>query len=575
MKLLGNGWCLMTDDGGYLGSLVYRRGFVLKPAEMNAYDGSEAARVLPCWNSSRFGRHELLIEPDVHIALHQGDECTIGLIGTAVDPFSGVGSLSAIARSLAGLTAGPQVLDGIDRLTGRFVIIEHRNDCLRVYHDAAGMRSVFYATRDGESVIASHPQLVADVLGSKPDSRALTLHQKMRGLGLHSRMPGAKSPIQGVRFLTPNTSIDALTGDVRRYWPRKPRIESNDVAGAARQTCELVSEAIRLAGQAAPLGISLTAGIDSRTTLACARQSRASMIAFTHVDTQLTHNVHEMDVAVASDIAERIGMEHRVIEVGPAPTGCKEWRAFERDALHNLAMPIDDNLQTTWRYSSVWPEGRLHMPSSISAVSKRVYAKWTKQLLIVSPESLARVWSPRLADDDYVVSAFEEFIDLTAFDDVEGHGYDPLDCLHWEQKHGAWGLRSTIRSMVFEEFCPFNNRRVIELALSLPEEDRENKQLLYGMIDHAWPELMSFPVNPAAYSGLRTVAGTVRRAGASFGMSRHAYRASISARARLVATVQSARLRRTVSALLGGPKSPLRASAKRFADKVHRTGGRL
>ena len=93
----------------------------------------------------------------------------------------------------------------------------------RIYHDAAGLKPVFYCgtPRDGLS-IASQPALLEAIGVSEQD---IYVRREYEKYAPRASWPVHAIPYRGVRQLLPNHTLDLQTGDAVRYWPQA-RIES-------------------------------------------------------------------------------------------------------------------------------------------------------------------------------------------------------------------------------------------------------------------------------------------------------------------------------------------------------------
>jgi hypothetical protein len=82
----------------------------------------------------------------------------------------------------------------------------------------------------------------------------------------------------------------------------------------------------------------------------------------------------------------------------------------------------------------------------------------------------------------------------TQFDRLCGH--DPLDMFYWEHRIGTWQVLQLLDfDVVHETILPFGARRLINMMLALPLEDRWPNVLMPRLIRMAWPELLDVPLN--------------------------------------------------------------------------------
>jgi hypothetical protein len=84
-----------------------------------------------------------------------------------------------------------------------------------------------------------------------------------------------------------------------------------------------------------------------------------------------------------------------------------------------------------------------------------------------------------------------------------------LDLLYIEQRLGCWAAPAMYGAAPFAfTMTPFNHRAIFTAMMSLPSEYRARQQLAADVVQHAWPEAMSYPFQQ--YTGLRALGKRVR-----------------------------------------------------------------
>jgi hypothetical protein len=202
--------------------------------------------------------------------------------------------------------------------------------------------------------------------------------------------------------------------------------------------------------------MALTAGRDTRMLLACVRKM-VNQILF------LTLPAHSaVDVEVAKLIAYLFGLKH-ISNTGPdrvllQGVGGEIGRAFywRRDDKANT--------QLTARTLAE----RLHYPSGITLFEHEL-EQWLNEL-----------------------RSYTSFfiLDLTYIEQRLAVAHAPAEYEH-DGRLGRFGV------------YPFNDRRTIELMLSLPSNYRRDQKLWEDICRICWPSLRLLPVNSTHFTGLR------------------------------------------------------------------------
>lgn len=112
----------------------------------------------------------------------------------------------------------------------------------------------------------------------------------------------------------------------------------------------------------------------------------------------------------------------------------------------------------------------------------------------ISPGILARCYgiNPR---SDFVMSSFEDYIKAVGFTHGAVLNYDFYDLFYWEHRSGAWqGLQIADFDMAHETLVLYNNKRVLEMRLGVPLEDRLNDTLQKRLLRLMLPECAHVPL---------------------------------------------------------------------------------
>lgn len=475
----------------------FAKGFVLFST---ANGHKEQYPVLNKWSSSRIGQLTLACHPDLvqSSAEHSGKKVVI--LGICCDPVAHQSS-SEIAEALCSIadTIDSAVLEKIDQLSGRFVILLSNADGVFIFPDACATKSVFFVADPTSIVVcASHPSLVAMICGYEADVEVLRFWNSAE-YGSEPPttryFPGMRTAFTGVSLLTPNVFMNARTRSLTRFFPRTPRIEETNLETVAAEVTNILRAQLDLLGQSRTIVVSLTAGLDSRVTLASLK-GRTNFETFTYSfgENQTAHVLR--DVLLAEDIARRVNVNHRVVEcVWPVSShltvSYNDFAALADECLgiqHTEVLP-------QFSFSQQFGPNTLHLRSNISEVGRVFYKQFRKEKLYA--EDLAHKFSRSVGGSQFVQLAFSHWMDVVGFPTVEDFGYDKYDLFYWEHRVGAWfAPQLLISDLTHDCVVPFNNRRVLERLLALPFSNRNDNSAFYHMLQNIFPELMLFPVNP-------------------------------------------------------------------------------
>lgn len=432
-------------------------------------------------------------DPLLHSALEQGGSGNwVAIAGTVVDLTNGEVDLAAVARRLqAALELSETAFHlALDDIAGRFVAIYGRGGSVRVLNDAGGLKTVFYT--DGPSAAAaSHTGLLVPYTGDRPSEPALA-QQRDPGLKYWYGYPGNLTPYAGLRMLTPNTLLDLRSGHVERYFPREPLQETDRVEDVAAEVTRLMRLQAAALLRRGPVVASLSAGLDTRTTLAALRPFIAQLEFFTYRRPRSPSLA--MDAATAGHISAQLGLRHSLIDVSREIDRQRDYQTFARGLARNAHLESGFAPRIAYQYWEAY--GRLgvtHVRSNMAEIGRAFYRNHTQASGLQDGREMAELFG-RGMRSSMLESAFDEFAERSQF--TERYNYDPLDLFYWEHRMGTWNSRVAMESdPAFETHVLFNSRSVLMAMLSLPAQLRLEGRLFHHIIG-GWPELAAIPINP-------------------------------------------------------------------------------
>lgn len=372
-------------------------------------------------------------------------------------------------------------------LAGRYVVIDHGPEGTYLQTDAVGMRSAYYA-KDGGTV-TSHAGLTASIIGDDTPSAFGTKNWfRLTKAPAH---PGRSTEYENVRMVTPNTELNVSQATVQRVGPT-PRQHTLTAEQAAIELVPLLQRQMRaLVAEGRPL-VSLTAGLDSRTTLALSAPMRHDMTYFSYATYRGdAPSPSEPDMLLAQRICADHGLDFKKVVV--------------TDIL--ASGPLNDVIRANSRrihspsiakaYLEQLPSDSVHIRSNVYEIGRSFFrlASSKEVVPLNALEFTKRIIRVKSHESfDAGIEAFEDWIAATGFSEVEG--YDPYDLYYWELRMGRWlPAHMTESDIAHDTYTVVNSRRILELFLSVSLEDRLTAKVFDAIIGLTWPELFNYPVN--------------------------------------------------------------------------------
>lgn len=358
-------------------------------------------------------------------------------------------------------------------LLGRYMVIARREGETWLYHDALGLRSVYFDRDAG--LVGSHARLVA---------------QKAKREAIHAaketRYRLDYTIFDRVWQLLPNFRLNLNTFKAERYFPRTT---NRYLDWSSDEKLARIEELWRNAHRALferwdNVVLSITAGLDSRFVLAMLRDNRHDISTITYGNPR----------PGGSAYARSMHMDYsRVTEMLPYIASKEHWFVDLTDKTQN-----DPRLIELAETNSFKSHGR-----KLLARMRNLFEEpdWI-HLRGNGVEIVRRYWKESHAN----FAALKKYMGLTTTSDVAQakemgygavlHGFMPDDLAYWELRMGKWHSEiMNEQDILYETIVPLGMRDIIELLLSFPIYEREEALAIYDLIDRNMPELELFPVN--------------------------------------------------------------------------------
>ncbi|WP_121820800.1 asparagine synthase-related protein [Halostella salina] len=400
-------------------------------------------------------------------------------------------------------------MEFVERLDGEFVGLRYDPDdgSVSFFIDRLGARPLYYARTDDGLAVSTSVQTVPDLPGFDPafDERYLAEYLRCR------RTFGTKTPVEGVEQLGPATVLTYDIGgggvDRHRYWEPRYRPKDRSFSYFVRELADRFERAVAdRTGDDRDHGLLLSGGSDSRAVLAAADEPPASFHLGDGWNREARVAKRAADAAGSRfELLERgLGYHETLLEraapvqefVGPFHTGhalgFAEGIADDVDTL--LTGLYSDDLFGAWSVS----QATVRLPFDVQV--------WLPRACLPStPDDFVRdqVASGPTRDPDFLDSAplGEILADniRAAGSGVEFHGvgYESV-----EQLSLSSTLYPITNGIGFDLFSalqivptrnPFLDRRLVDLALSMPLKYRLRRDPLHRAIERLDGSLATIP----------------------------------------------------------------------------------
>ena len=425
----------------------------------------------------------------------------IVLCGLIIDTYDSSLDINSIANNIYQYLSISEnyFLEYLDSLSGRFILAYKYNNKCYFYNDACGMKSAYYFLKN-KKIISSHQNLVKNISGITELS-FVTQVPKEEKIPFSYGYPGRTTTIKDIYQLTPNTRINLNNSSIERFFPREDLEKTNCFSSVEmfvkRNFQNQISYLKRT--KLKPV-ISLTAGYDSRFTLASLKEELKNFIFFTYK----SHEAHNIDLLMGKDISERLELCHRILLIKDEDKNDKLFSQFCNIMAKNSFYV--HNYIVAYKYLlsflglSSFQSQFIHIRSNLAEIGRLFYGLHSREEIFTSVDMI-KLWKRYKSDTNNIEEikyAFDDFYITTNFGHL--YNYNPNDIFYWEHRMGTWLSQVLVESdPAFDTLILFNNRKVLKALLSVPTEARKNNTIFYNIINNFLPELKDYPINPNSW----------------------------------------------------------------------------
>ena len=309
-------------------------------------------------------------------------------------------------------------------------------------------------------------------------------------------MPNNRTPYKEISHLLPNHYLDVQSCKAYRFWPAIGCISQMPFERGVAIAADLLKKTILGACDKFTLKMSISAGIDSRKTLAATKEIAHKIGYFTHSPNNQGNQLQDYRTMLPSIPMTDVQVPVKLLKKLSIPHYVLSQRA------------MDNQFRRYYESSVTWArETKGHNAYNI------MYYFGPKTTILnsnVSETTQCNYWLPRseicgqgfaIVTGLYHPMAIKEFDKWLqeAKEPCERAGLNILALFHWEMRAGRWAAAAFSEyDIAHESFTPYNNRYLNKVLLSISERHRRDRMwdVALKIIRRLWPEVLSEPVNP-------------------------------------------------------------------------------
>ena len=377
-------------------------------------------------------------------------------------------------------------------LAGRWVFALITDETCRLYLDPCASQAAVYSGL--LQVASATTALIPRTAETDYDDELVALMDIPKN---DRWFPFGLTPRRSCRRLLPNHYLDLKKWTAHRHWPMLSLSENAGTGEAVRTVANSVKLTIQATLADGPVQCSITAGLDTRMFLACARSEIHRILFHTREDYSWSA---KRDVYVAKHIARRFGLNHQLVPKADTPEAeLASW-------LERTGRCVAGNAWLSARMIDSFQDESFILTGIAGAIARAYY--WrdgdTPSTKVTVPLLIGRTRLLPLNDD--IQEAGERWLAELPIRDA----LLTLDLFYLEQRVACYSSPSRygyVSAAVM--MYPLAHRASIEAMLRLPADYKRREQLHKDIIAREWPELLSVPLNEDM--GWRRVKNQVRR----------------------------------------------------------------
>lgn len=482
---------------------LYNRGFLITNEEQSI--GNEYP-FYSNWSMVKvYGDMYIYTHNETSVYTYEQDNIVHFLIGHAYDPYNMIVEENEILRKLAYAKniSDSAYWDAESNLTGVFCIGYISEDSVIYSTDCAGMQLVYHGTIGGKLFITSHAKLVADLKGLEQPEYIKRLVNNKYWHYWGTWLPGDLSPFEELKRMVPNNAGNYVISEEKintfRFYPIRKIVETateDEYKEVIHELGRIMSNTMQCIVKKWPekkVSISVTGGRDSMTALACSNKVYDKFHYFSYI----SNYDESVDAYAAKDILAHLGLEHELYEIPEEWDGYKDLSVFKKVMECNNGCIGANNTNDLKKrlYFTENPPCDMEIKSWVNEMGRGwYYNKYNKKKFPKYP--FASYWRAmhKVYLDKYLITETDKvFADYLK----KYYSKEVFDKLSWLEMYfwefawsGGEGVFLTSEHRVsYDVTIPFNNRKYIELMLTVPLEKRKIDSIPIDLINYMEPKI--------------------------------------------------------------------------------------
>lgn len=448
------------------------------------------------WNCVDIKQYRILTHKKQKVYIYEKNEVTVFLIGHCLNPFDLLYDENAIIEKIHQKSDSQSEMIGyINQLTGSFFLGIIKHDKIDFLSDPSGMLFSCYGKIEDNLYISSHAQIVGDLCDLKKGEYVSRLEKYKYFYKYGLFFPGDLTQYEELKRVLQNhiISFNGENFSHQRFYPSST-LKIVDTKEKYEQLIEKVVTIMKTTIELAirkwdNLALSMTGGMDSKTTLACANDLYDNL----HFYSYISMEGDKIDADAAHKIADAIGIKHSIYTIADNDDAFENIDIFRSIIEHNNGRyKVNKNDVRKRYYFATQQPFEVEIKSWVSEIARANYYKkfgLKKMPKCLSPRhmtSMYKIFTIQRKLAKATDKEFARFIDKTKFHELP-LGYDESDMYLWEFRYSAWGgmVITSEHSFSNEIFIPYNNRLLLDYMLSAPLQKRISDEFHEDIIKYA------------------------------------------------------------------------------------------
>jgi len=460
-------------------TLCYRRQFLL---------ANQTIDNLQSWQYHKIEELHLYAHPDLEVTVIENGTTMLILLGYIFDPTHPEKSNSnIISEVISKMNDFDDLIASIKPFTGRYALIYKDDKNFLIFHDALGLREIYYCTEQNRVICGSQPNLLEiysdPKLGITRNKNILHFYENDMKLVRSQRLwVGDETYFHKIKHLMPNHYLNIQSLTTHRYWPNK-RLEKISLDIAVRKSCDYLRCIMKAVTLRYSTMMAVTSGFDSRSLLAASRDVQNKVYYFINKHPHMESE--HPDIRIPRSMLNKVNIPFHIHEIETVVD--VEFRQIFLDNVfmsHDLLLPAIYNIYFKNHANKVNLLG-------VGELGREYYGDTPSNLDGYYLASRLKYRSSRYATDQC-----EKWLQEVK-DFPEKYNIDIMKLFLWEGLLGNWGAVGNSESdIAIEEFDPYDSHYIYEIMLSIDRENIKNASFFKAIFKEMWPELLDFPFNP-------------------------------------------------------------------------------